>query len=124
MTDATTSPPGLDPALHERLEREWREFLVDLTIKRTVSDDDVRREGIAAVRDKIEYGHARVQGADGEWYVVLTEAYLREVMEEIDRGVVALVRESQADYAAGRYHTYASGEEMLAAIDALPDEDE
>lgn len=123
MADTTTSPPDSPPDL-ERLEREWREYVADLTVKRTVSDDDVRRGGIAAVHDKMEYGHARVRGADGEWYIVMTEARFREYMDELESGAAARVRESEADYAAGRYHTVTSGAEALAIIDALPDEDE
>lgn len=124
MADTTTTPPGIEPELLARLEREWHEHMPDVTIKRTVSDDDIRREGIAAVRDTLEYGFARVQGADGVWYVVLTEEQLREIMEDMDRGVAALVRESEADHAAGRYHTVTSGAEALALIDALPDDED
>lgn len=107
----------------EDLEREWRAYVEDLLRKRTVSDEEIRRNGIAAVRDRMEYGPARVRGADGEWYVVMSEARFREIMAEIDDGAAARARESDRDIAAGRVYAVTSGAEFFALLDALPDED-
>lgn len=111
-----TTPTAAD------LEREYRAYLRDLAAKRTIADEEIRHGGIAAVRDKMEYGHARVRGEDGVWYVVTTEARYREVMEEIDDGTAARVRESDREIAEGRVYRYANADEHLAAIDALPDD--
>ncbi len=88
----------------------------------TIPAREIKRRGISAVDDLLERGPVHIIQYDEPRYVVLTEARYLALVEAEQDAAMARLRESVADYEAGRYTTYDSAEDLIRDLDL--DEDE
>ena len=68
----------------------------------TIAAQEIKRRGISAVDEKLGEGPVHIIKNNEPRYVVLSEERYRELVEMEDEGHIARVRESLADYKAGR----------------------
>jgi PHD/YefM family antitoxin component YafN of YafNO toxin-antitoxin module len=84
----------------------------------TISAQELKRRGIAAVDEVIDKGDVHVIRNNQLQYVVLSEARYQELMAEAQEVYLARVRTALEDVKAGRVEKFASPEELLKALDA------
>ncbi len=88
----------------------------------TIPAQEIKRRGISAVDELLERGAVHVIRNNRPQYVVITEERYQSLLESEKEATLARVRESLADYRAGRVREFASAEELLQALDAEDDE--
>jgi PHD/YefM family antitoxin component YafN of YafNO toxin-antitoxin module len=69
---------------------------------RSISAQEIKRRGISVVDKRLEDGPVFVTENDDIQYVVMTEAFYRELLAEADEASSYRIRESLEDVAAGR----------------------
>jgi len=84
----------------------------------TVSAQEIKRRGVAAVDDVIAKGDVHVIRNNRPQYVVLSEARYQELVAEAHEAYLARVRESLEDFKEGRVQKFATAEDLLKALDA------
>jgi PHD/YefM family antitoxin component YafN of YafNO toxin-antitoxin module len=84
----------------------------------TVSAQELKRRGVAAVDDVIAKGDVHVIRNNRPQYVVLSEARYQELVAEAHEAYLARVRESLEDFKEGRVQKFATAEDLLKALDA------
>ena len=90
----------------------------------TIPAQEIKRGGITAVDKHLDYGAVHVITHNRPTYVVMTEEQYAALVEEAHAGVLARVRESLADFDAGRSARYMDVGNLLAAIHAADDDDD
>ena len=83
----------------------------------TISAQELKRRGIAAVDDLITKGDLYVIRNNQPQYVVLSEVRYRELIEAQEEAYAARLRASLEDLKAGRVRRFASAEDLLNALD-------
>src|SRR5436309_490259 len=90
---------------------------VDIGIRdRFVPSREVKRRGIRAFDDKLESGPIFIVSNDEPKYVLMTEQFYQELLEEADEASMNRVRQSIGDAAAGRTRS-TSVEELIKSFD-------
>jgi PHD/YefM family antitoxin component YafN of YafNO toxin-antitoxin module len=84
----------------------------------TVSAQEIKRRGVAAVDDVIAKGDVHVIRNNRPQYVVLSEARYQELVAEAHEAYLARVRESLEDFKEGRVRKFTTAEDLLKALDA------
>jgi len=84
----------------------------------TVSAQEIKRRGVAAVDDVIAKGDVHVIRNNRPQYVVLSEARYQELVAEAHEAYLARVRESLEDFKEGRVQKFTTAEDLLKALDA------
>ncbi len=84
----------------------------------TISAQELKRRGIAAVDGLIESGDVHVIRNNRPEYVILSEERYRELVAEAEEAYLARVKASLEDVKAGRVRRFASADELLQALDA------
>ena len=69
---------------------------------RFIPSREVKRRGIRALDEKLKEGPVFIVSNDEPKYVVMTEAFYRELLEEADEASFYRVQESLEDIPAGR----------------------
>lgn len=87
---------------------------------RTIPAGEIKRRGIGAVDRLLEYGPVHVISGNQPRYVVMEESYYQELREEVDEASAERIRQSDADYKAGKGRIM-TPEEILA--EALAEDD-
>ncbi len=83
----------------------------------TISAQELKRRGVAALDDVIAKGDVHVIRNNRPQYVVLSEARYRELVAEANEAYLARVRESLEDVKEGRVKQFATAEDLLKALD-------
>ncbi len=89
----------------------------------TIPAQEIKRGGIATVDKHLDHGAVHVITRNRPAYVVMTEAQYAALVEDAHTGVLARVRESQADFRAGRSARYTDVADLMAAIHAVDEDD-
>ena len=84
----------------------------------TLSAQEIKRRGVAAVDDVIDKGDVHVIRNNRPQYVVLSEARYQELVAAAHEAYLARVRESLEDLKEGRVQKFATAEDLLKALDA------
>ena len=84
----------------------------------SVSAQELKRRGIAAVDDIIAKGDVHVIRNNEPQYVVLSEARYQELVAEANEAYLARVRASLEDVKAGRVKRFKTAEDLLKSLDA------
>jgi PHD/YefM family antitoxin component YafN of YafNO toxin-antitoxin module len=84
---------------------------------RTIAAREIKRRGISAVDEQLCEGPVHVIKNDEPSYVVMTEAHYRTLVEDHEQALLARIRESEADVAAGRVKRYTNVEELIRDLD-------
>ncbi len=84
----------------------------------TLSAQELKRRGIAAVDDVIAKGDVHIIRNNRPQYVVLSEERYQELVAEANEAYLARVRASFEDVQAGRVEKFTSPEDLLKALDA------
>jgi PHD/YefM family antitoxin component YafN of YafNO toxin-antitoxin module len=84
----------------------------------SVSAQELKRRGIAAVEDIIAKGDVHVIRNNEPQYVVLSEARYQELVAEANEAYLARVRASLEDVKAGRVKRFKTAEDLLKSLDA------
>jgi PHD/YefM family antitoxin component YafN of YafNO toxin-antitoxin module len=88
----------------------------------TISAQELKRRGIAAVDDIIAKGDIHVIRNNEPQYVVLSEARYQELVAEANEAYLARVRASLEDVRSGRVKRFKTAEDLLKAIDSAEPE--
>ena len=83
---------------------------------RTIPAREIKRRGISAVDEQLEEGPVHVIKNDEPRYVIMTEAHYAELREAFQDAYVARIKESIADYEAGRVRRWGSVDELLEEL--------
>jgi len=83
----------------------------------TISAQELKRRGIAAVDDLITKGDLYVIRNNQPQYVVLSEVRYRELIEAQEEAYAARLRASLEDLKAGKVRRFASAEDLLNTLD-------
>jgi PHD/YefM family antitoxin component YafN of YafNO toxin-antitoxin module len=83
----------------------------------SISAQELKRRGIAAVDDLIAKGDVHVIRNNVPQYVVLSEARYQELVAEANEACLARVRASLDDVKAGRVKKFKTAEDLLKAIE-------
>jgi PHD/YefM family antitoxin component YafN of YafNO toxin-antitoxin module len=84
----------------------------------TISAQELKRRGIAAVDDAIDRGDIHVIRNNRPQYVVLSEARYQELVAEAHEAYLARVRTALEDMKEGRVQKFTTAEELLQALDS------
>ena len=84
----------------------------------SVSAQELKRRGIAAVDDIIAKGDVHVIRNNEPQYVVVSEARYQELVAEANEAYLARVRASLEDVKAGRVKRFKTAEDLLKSLDA------
>jgi PHD/YefM family antitoxin component YafN of YafNO toxin-antitoxin module len=84
----------------------------------TISAQELKRRGIAAVDDAIDRGDIHVIRNNRPQYVVLSEARYQELVAEAHEAYLARVRNALEDMKEGRVQKFTTAEELLQALDS------
>jgi len=84
----------------------------------TVSAQEIKRRGMAAVDDARAHGPVHVVENNGRHYVVLTEEGCRELLEAVQESTLARVEASLEDTTAGRVTRHDCVEALIRHLDA------
>ena len=90
---------------------------------RTISAQEIKRRGISAVDELLKEGPVHVITRNEPRYVVMDEARYEELVESYHEAYVARVLAAEAAIERGEGKTYESVDALLAAMDALPDDE-
>jgi len=82
----------------------------------TIPAQEIKQRGISAVDNLLEQGPAHVISRNRPKYVVMDEEQYRDLLEDREEAMLARVRASLEDVAAGRVRRFDSAEELLAHI--------
>jgi PHD/YefM family antitoxin component YafN of YafNO toxin-antitoxin module len=82
----------------------------------TIPAQEIKQRGISAVDELLERGPVHVISRNRPKYVIMDEARYQELLEDQEEAMVARVRASLQDVAAGRVRRFDSAEELLAHI--------
>ena len=82
----------------------------------TIPAQEIKQRGISAVDELLERGPVHVISRNRPKYVIMDEAHYQELLEDQEEAMVARVRASLQDVAAGRVRRFDSAEELLAHI--------
>lgn len=80
---------------------------------------EIKRRGIGAVDERLEYGPVHVIRNDEPTYVVMTETQYAELLEDQRQAAVDRIRASLEDLEAGRVKR-GTAQDLLDEIDAEP----
>ena len=83
----------------------------------TLPAQEIKRRGMAAVDELLATGDVHIVKNNQPQYVVLSEVRYRELIEAQEEAYSARVRASLEDIQAGRVRRFASGQELLDAIE-------
>jgi hypothetical protein len=83
----------------------------------TIAAREIKRRGISAVDEQLRDGPVHVIRNDTPTYVVLSEAQYQELVNIQRDAMIARVRESLADVAAGRVTRYDDVEDLIRELD-------
>ena len=78
----------------------------------TIPAREIKRCGISVVDEALKEGPVHVIKNDQLTYVILTEAYYRELMEDSEEASLARIRASMEDVKAGRVR-YSTAQEII-----------
>jgi PHD/YefM family antitoxin component YafN of YafNO toxin-antitoxin module len=84
----------------------------------TISAQELKRRGIAAVDDAIDRGDIHVIRNNRPQYVVLSEARYQELVAEAHEAYLTRVRTALEDMKEGRVQKFTTAEELLQALDS------
>lgn len=84
----------------------------------TLSSQELKRRGLAAVDEKIADGDLHVIRNNQPQYVVLSEERYRELIAEAQEGYLARVKTALEEVRAGKVQTFASADDLLRALDS------
>ncbi|GAB4172157.1 MAG: hypothetical protein Tsb0017_25650 [Geothermobacteraceae bacterium] len=84
----------------------------------TLSAQEIKRRGVAAVDDVIEKGDVHVIRNNRPQYVVLSEERYQELIADAQEAYLARVRGALSDYKEGRAQKFTTADELLQALDA------
>ncbi|HEY7036840.1 MAG TPA: type II toxin-antitoxin system Phd/YefM family antitoxin [Thermomicrobiales bacterium] len=82
----------------------------------TIPAQEIKQRGISAVDELLERGPVHVISRNRPKYVVMDEAQYQELIEDQEEAVVARVRASLEDVAAGRVRRFTNAQELVAHI--------
>jgi PHD/YefM family antitoxin component YafN of YafNO toxin-antitoxin module len=84
----------------------------------TLSAQELKRRGLAAVDEKIADGDLHVIRNNQPQYVVLSEERYRELIAEAQEGYLARVKTALEEVRAGKVQTFTSADDLLRALDS------
>lgn len=87
----------------------------------TIPAQEIKRRGLAAIDALIEKGAVYIIRNNRPQYVVLTEQRYLDLLDAEEEALSVRVRESLADYKAGRVRRFNSAEELLQSLDQEED---
>lgn len=83
----------------------------------TVSAQEVKRRGLAAIDALISQGPVHLVRNNFPQYVILTEERYKELLESEDEAYLERLKLSLKDVKEGKVHQFKNAEELLKAID-------
>lgn len=89
---------------------------------KTISAQDIKRRGIAAVDEALKDGPVHVIKNNRPQYVIVSEERYQDLLEAEDAAYMARVKASLEDVSAGRTRKFKSTEELLKALDDETDD--
>ena len=82
----------------------------------TIPAQEIKQRGISVVDKLLEKGPVHVISRNRPKYVVMDEALDRDLLDDQEEAMLARVRASLADVAAGRVRRFENAEDLLAHI--------